>query len=109
MARIIRIGIVLGLAAATLGVSTALAADVQSDAFERAAATQPAAPTDAHDRGSAVTPAPTPVVEDTGWTVSATDIVLVASVAVGLVVAGVLLVGAVRRLPPRGHPSLAHR
>jgi len=121
MARVIRMSIVLGLVLATLGVSAAVAAEVQSDAveragqpavptdaFERAIASQPA-PTDAHERGSTVTPSPTPVVEDTGWTVSLVDVLVAAAIAVGLVAAGVLLVGAIRRLPPRGHPPLAHR
>lgn len=123
MSRIIRVGIVLGLAVATIGVSAAVAAELQSDAFERAAASKPTVPTDAfdravanqsvltdaHERGSVGTPTTTPIVEATGWTVNGADVVLAAAIAVGIALASVLLVGAVRRHPPHGQPPLAHR
>ncbi|HSI98522.1 MAG TPA: hypothetical protein VK926_09175 [Gaiellaceae bacterium] len=94
---------------------------MQTDAFDRALASETAVPTDASDRAqTAVVPtdaherapvdaATGPVVEETGWTVSWTDVVLAAAIGVGVVAAGVLLVSAIRRYPPRGHPPLAHR
>lgn len=128
MRRVLRMSIVLGLAVAAFGVAIATAAGLQVDASDRAAATQPGAPTDAFERATAtttatqtvvptdsheraqLTQAPTaPVVEGTSWTVHWTDVVLAAAIGVGLVLATVLLVSAIRRYPPRGHPPLAHR
>ena len=122
MRRVLRMSIVLGVLLAVFGAVGAWA-QVPTDAFERAA-TQAAVPTDAHQRGEATTVVVVPtdahdrtidatpalVPADTSvWSVSLMEVALLAAIGVGLVVAGVLLVGAVRRRPPTGHPPLAHR
>lgn len=124
MLRVLRMSIVLGVVFATFGVLAAWA-QAPSDASDRAAATQASVPTDAHDRGqTTVVVVPTdaheraqPVsatsgetgVADSGWTVSWTNLLLGVAIGIGLVTAGALLVVALRRHPPGGHPPLAHR
>jgi len=122
MNRIIRVGIVLGVALVTLGTSVAVA-QTMPDAIDRALANEPAALADAHTRAQSVTVLPSdsheraqpteptsgPVVSDPGWNVSWTNLVLAAAIAAGLTVAVILLVSTIRRFPPRGHPPLAHR
>jgi hypothetical protein len=119
----IRTSIVLGILLAAIGMASAVAAQVPSDAHERA---QPVAPvvTDSHQRaqqpvGPAVTDAhqrsqlvatTTPVAaEEAGWDVDWTNLVLGAVIGAAIVVGGVLLAITIRRHPPRGHPPLAHR
>ncbi len=124
MLRVLRMSIVLGAVLASFGVLAAWA-QAPSDAVDRAATTQAAVPTDALDRGqSTVVVVPTdaheraqPVsattgetgVADSGWTVSWSNLLLGVAIGIGLVAAGALLVIALRRHPPRGHPPLAHR
>lgn len=66
-------------------------------------------PTDSHERVKPGQGTAGPVVvADTGWFVSLTDVLLVAAIGVGTVAIVVLLVGAIRRYPPRRYPPLAH-
>lgn len=124
MLRALRMGIVLGMALATLGVAVAAAQGpsdaidraqanqtaVPSDAFERGATTLVVVPTDAHERGTPATTTPASAeVADSGWAVSWTSVALGAAIVVGVAAAGAFLVIAIRRHPPRGHPPLAHR
>jgi hypothetical protein len=123
MLRVLRMSIVLGMVLATFGVLAAWA-QAPSDAVDRAAADQASVPTDALDRGqTTVVVVPTdahergqPVsatsgstgVEDNGWTVSWSNLLLGVAIGIGLVAAGALVVIALRRHPPRGHPPLVH-
>lgn len=122
MSRIFRTSIVLGIALATLGAAVAVA-QTMPDAVDRAQANQPAVLTDAHQRAPAaaavvtdsheraqpLAPTTGPVASEPGWSVSWTNIVIAAAIAAGVVAAGFLLVRAIRRYPPRGHPPLVHR
>lgn len=75
-----------------------------------AQATTTPVPTDSHERVQPGDGAgPIVGVEDTGPLVSLTDVLLAAAIGLGVVAAGVLLAGAIRRYPPRGHyPPPAH-